>query len=198
MLYNWNRDYNPALGRYVQSDPVGLGGGINTYMYVLGSPLDAVDIAGLMGGGGYSAAHPQPTPRPPVNRIWKPCEVEQLLRQMRDEGWLDTWKNHNGGGKFDFAYNSYRNDRFQTVDGHDYNSHMFGNYAAGYAAYQRGGLPGVGFAEEMGIVYDLLQHGWNSDLDASSQQFIIDGLIRARAEQSIPWLQSADQSCTCH
>ena len=46
LAYNWMRDYDPDIGRYMQSDPVGLEAGINTYGYVLSDPLRNFDPDG--------------------------------------------------------------------------------------------------------------------------------------------------------
>jgi RHS repeat-associated protein len=45
--YNYFRDYDPTIGRYVQSDPIGLRGGLNTYQYAMNSPVDSLDPFGL-------------------------------------------------------------------------------------------------------------------------------------------------------
>lgn len=45
--YNYFRDYDPAVGGYLQSDPIGRDGGINLFAYVDGAPTIAFDPFGL-------------------------------------------------------------------------------------------------------------------------------------------------------
>lgn len=61
--YNYFRDYDPANGRYIESDPIGLDGGLNTYGYAGGAPTAYSDPTGLVRWTGevYSAAASTPT-----------------------------------------------------------------------------------------------------------------------------------------
>ena len=47
--YNVNRYYVPAIGRYLQADPVGLAGGSNPYTYVNNNPAMWIDPTGRNG-----------------------------------------------------------------------------------------------------------------------------------------------------
>ena len=65
--YNYHRYYDPATGRYITPDPIGLDGGFNLYSYVGNNQKNSVDPLGLLTeayheatGGGWKAP-----PKPP-------------------------------------------------------------------------------------------------------------------------------------
>lgn len=45
--YNYRRDYDPGLGKYIEADPIGLAGGLNLFVYARNNPLAVVDLTGL-------------------------------------------------------------------------------------------------------------------------------------------------------
>jgi RHS repeat-associated protein len=47
LLYYRARYYSPAIGRFLQSDPIGYGDGLNFYAYVGNDPMNATDPEGL-------------------------------------------------------------------------------------------------------------------------------------------------------
>ncbi|MGD8843270.1 MAG: RHS repeat-associated core domain-containing protein [Gammaproteobacteria bacterium] len=66
--YNYLRYYDPATGRYITSDPIGLNGGLNTYLYGDANPLRYIDptgesaLTGVLPIAGGAAAADGPLP----------------------------------------------------------------------------------------------------------------------------------------
>jgi RHS repeat-associated protein len=52
--YNYFRDYDPSIGRYIESDPIGLRGGLNIYGYAGSRPIVRFDRLGLYAGDSHS------------------------------------------------------------------------------------------------------------------------------------------------
>jgi RHS repeat-associated protein len=90
LSYSYFRDYDVGTGRYVESDPIGMFGGINTYGYVTGDPLSGIDPYGLTKiygnwcgpdwTGGYKKPWNNLTPeekqkvKPPIDQLDGACE----------------------------------------------------------------------------------------------------------------------------
>ncbi|NKB33807.1 MAG: hypothetical protein GKR91_11980 [Pseudomonadales bacterium] len=80
--YNYFRDYDPSLGRYVESDPIGLVGGVNTYVYAFASPTNLLDDFGLQSTSRSSLRTSRATARQ-QSSIRQQLLLQQRIRQLR-------------------------------------------------------------------------------------------------------------------
>jgi RHS repeat-associated protein len=68
-LHVGHRYYDPATGRFLQRDPIGVIGGLNTYEYVRSMPANLADPIGLHDGGGWHWKRlPPDCPKPPKGK----------------------------------------------------------------------------------------------------------------------------------
>ncbi|WP_426171355.1 RHS repeat-associated core domain-containing protein [Pseudoduganella sp. R-34] len=102
LFYNYFRDYDPALGRYVQSDPIGLRGGINTYGYVGGDPVSFVDPEGLEKIGVFGTS-----PHPPYTAPDNPVFQQRVSEYTDRRGTFFIYGHGYPGGIWDGVNNQY-------------------------------------------------------------------------------------------
>ena len=136
LKYNMHRSFDAATGRYLQSDPMGLQAGTNTYIYALANPLLHWDASGLCPGEACDPSGSAPTPQ----------QYEQLGRASNDA--IYTYNPYSpgslgtpGGAAYNFAtlYHFKRGDRLdaqvQYGGSTAYANYVYGVYlsAAGWS-----------------------------------------------------------------
>jgi RHS repeat-associated protein len=94
--YNYFRDYEPALGRYAETDPIGLQGGLNTYAYVSNNPLSNIDPFGLSQMKRSPYAPGGPLAPPSLGPFGKVCgeEGSVLATWIPDGRYKDACQKH--------------------------------------------------------------------------------------------------------
>jgi RHS repeat-associated protein len=113
------RYYDPKVGRFVSEDPTGLGGGVNFYVYVDSSPVNATDPDGLQVR--YNKPPPDTVPLPPAVEAMVLCVQRCLGIPLIVTGGAEK-KGHSRGSKHysgqavDFGFNSNPGIRGRSKD----------------------------------------------------------------------------------
>jgi len=116
--YNYFRDYDPSIGRYVQSDPLGLIDGLATYSYVTSNPVGFSDSLGLFK---YNAPPPKTVPVSPTMEAKVVCLENCLGVQLVITGGAEQTRHsrgsrHYSGQAVDFGFNSNPGIRSRSKD----------------------------------------------------------------------------------
>jgi RHS repeat-associated protein len=82
------RCYDPASGRFLQRDPIGIEGGLNVYGYVLSKPTTWIDPSGLQLDPGLYPEWFKPKPKPPgPPPPQSPADIQEELDRLNRLNW---------------------------------------------------------------------------------------------------------------
>jgi RHS repeat-associated protein len=194
--HNGFRTYAADLGRYLESDPIGLGGGLNTYAYARNNPIARSDPLGLKDYGGD----------------WTTAILDQAYQSATSDPTLSLYNiagNSKGNGPYDFSWNEHQHDRF-CVNGKWMSPGEFGNYLAGYqagayaATYPTSPVPALGVVRGAGIAYHVIpgqsKAPFYDPLDTTGMPFINSGIDAGYARgwsNAVGWGDIKESKCPC-
>jgi len=120
------RDYDASVGRWVSKDPIGFGGGLNLFGYVMGDPVNWVDPMGLFPRGGFPAENGRPPPE--AGMPFGPTQHEHANRNMHNRCPLSPPTMCGGGIEDDFTFDeSYFGGKWRGAHGNECKYDAAGN-----------------------------------------------------------------------
>ena len=110
--YNRFRYYSPELGRYLQSDPIGVAGGLNLYAYAQ-NPLSTVDLRGTCSGGASTGNGTAQTSED--GGEGEDTEPPDATGQSKPPGWLSDEELQDAADQIHMALEDARAERSRTT-----------------------------------------------------------------------------------
>ena len=107
--YNYYRHYDPTTGRYIESDPIGLLGGLNPFAYVRSCPSSLTDPSGLYSCNDDGTVNPKGKPKSPADgaAAWAQDQYDKKNKQ-----YTKAAENASCGGKGPYKCNCFVRDAY--------------------------------------------------------------------------------------